>query len=121
ARKLYAFRRTFSIEVNFPYTFRRSNIEPAQNHADTFEVSLKFASFAFEKHHILPTYGVSFNLPTGNRTGIGSNHITTVEPFVGLGYKRKNLELIGIASVGFPVHKRTSDDEGKEFGFGFAA
>jgi len=54
-------------------------------------------------------------------TGIGSDHIVTVEPFAGLGYKRRNLELIGITSFGFPTNTRAGDDEGKEFAFGFAS
>ena len=45
----------------------------------------------------------------------------TVEPFAGLGYKRRNLELIGITSFGFPTNTRAGDDEGKEFAFGFAS
>ena len=117
----YAFRRTFSIEVNLPYTFRPSNTEPNQSHLETVEVSFKFASFAFKEHHVLPTYGLSFELPIGNRSGIGSNHTLNIEPFAGLGYKRNKLELIGIASVGFPVNKRPGEDEGTEFGFGAAA
>ena len=117
----YAFKRTFSIEINLPYTFRRSDVQPYQSHLDTIEVSFKFASFALKEHHILPTYGLSFELPTGNRSGIGSNHVLNIEPFAGVGYKRKKLELIGIGSVGFPVNKRTGEEEGTEFGFGAAA
>jgi hypothetical protein len=117
----YAFRRSFSIEVNAPYTFNQPESAPGQSHLDTVEVSFKFASFAFDEKHILPTYGLSFNLPTGNDSGIGSNHIVEIEPFAGLGYKHKKIQLVGIVSVGLATNKRAGDEEGTEFGFGLAS
>ncbi len=114
----YAFRRSFSVEINAPYTVRRPQGVPSENHLDTVEVSLKFASFAFDEHGLLPTYGVSFNLPTGSdRKAIGSGHVLGVEPYAGLGYQHKRIELISFASVGLPANRRAGDEEGTEFGY----
>src|ERR1051325_4061097 len=41
----YAFRPTFSIEANVPYTFRNVEGEPRVSHSDSIEVALKFANF----------------------------------------------------------------------------
>jgi hypothetical protein len=116
----YAFNRAFSIEVNVPYDFRRIEFEPHQNHLDTMEVSIKAASYAFEKQKILPVYGVSFNLPTGSKTGIGSDHIVEIEPYAGLGVMRGKFEFIGFGSVGVPVNKHDGEDEGTEVGYEFS-
>lgn len=114
----HAFRRSFSIEVNVPYTFRRPSGEPRESNLENVEVSLKFASFAFAERHLLPVYGVSFNLPTGNsRKGIGSGHIFEVEPYVGLGYQQKKFEVVGFTSFGIPANRREEDEEGAEFGY----
>jgi hypothetical protein len=118
----YAFRRSFSIELNVPYTLRRSHDEPGVSHLENVEVSLKLANFAFAKRKLLPVYGISFNLPTGSgRKAIGSGHILEVEPYVGLGYMRGKLELVGFSSLGVPVNKRAEDEEGAEFGYEFSS
>src|SRR5258708_10926697 len=49
----YAFRPTFSIEINVPYTFRHVEGEPRVNHADSMDVALKIANFALKDHHVL--------------------------------------------------------------------
>ncbi|MFL6228948.1 MAG: transporter [Pyrinomonadaceae bacterium] len=114
----YAFRRSFSIEINAPYTFRRPEAEPHENHPGNVEVSLKFASFAFDEQKLLPVYGVSFHLPTGDAgKGIGSGHVLGVEPYVGLGYQRKKIELIAFTSLGLAANRRAGDEDGAEFGY----
>lgn len=108
----YAFRPTFSIELNVPYTFRRVAGEPKTSHPDNIEVSLKFANFALKEHHVLLDYGVSFGLPAGSDTkGIGSSHIFEVEPYFGLGFKRDKLQVIAFSSVSAPFNKHLGDEE----------
>ena len=87
----YAFRPEFSIEVNVPYNFRRRQGMPTVGHPDNMEVSFKFANFHFAEHGLLPTYGLSFNLPTGSDTALGTTHVVGIEPFAGLGYMHKRL------------------------------
>ena len=114
----YAFRPTFSIEANVPYTFRHIAGEPRTSHTDSIEVSLKFANFHFKERHILLVYGVSFELPTGSdNKEIGSSHIFDVEPYFGFGVKREKLEVIGFSSLSIPTNKKVSDDEATSLGY----
>src|SRR6185437_2541666 len=114
----YAFRPTFSIETNVPYTFRNVEGEPRVSHSDSMEVALKFANFHFKEHHVLLVYGVSFELPTGSDTKeIGSSHIFDIEPYFGFGVKRKKVEVVAFSSVGFAVNKRVTDDEATSLGY----
>jgi len=114
----YAFRPTFSIETNVPYTFRNVEGEPRTSHTDSIEVALKFANFHFKEHHVLLVYGVSFELPTGSdEKEIGSSHIFGVEPYFGVGVKRPKLEVIGFSSVSVPTNKKPADDEATALGY----
>src|SRR5205814_4677669 len=89
----YAFSRSFSIEMNIPYTKHRSDDGQHASHIDNIEVSFKFANFALKERKVLLGYGLNLELPSGNdRISIGSNHIVTIEPFFALGYKRDRLE-----------------------------
>jgi hypothetical protein len=117
----YAFRRDFSIEIDAPYTFRRSEITGSVNHADTLSVAVKLANFVFEKQHVLLDYGVEFGLPTGSdQKEIGSGHLVEIEPYFGAGLKKKKFELVGFSSVGFLAHKNAADEEGNEFNYRFS-
>lgn len=117
----YAFRPDFSIEIDVPYTFRNSDGLPSVNHPDNIGVALKFANFAFKKHHLLLDYGVEFGLPTGSDTkGIGSGHIVEIEPYFGAGIKHKKFEVIGFSSVGFSANKRAGETEANDFNYRFS-
>ena len=117
----YAFRPSFSIEINVPYTFRKVEGGPATSHADSMDVALKFANFVLKERHILLVYGVEFGLPTGSDSkGIGSNHIIDVAPYFGAGLKKKKVEVIGFSSVSVPVHKRTVDEDATTLGYQLA-
>jgi hypothetical protein len=114
----YAFRPTFSIEANVPYTFREVAGDPRVSHTDSIEVALKIANFHFKERHTLLVYGISFELPTGSdRKEIGSRHIVEVEPYFGVGLKREKLEVVGFTSVSLPANKRTGDEEATAFGY----
>jgi hypothetical protein len=116
----YAFARSFSVAVTAPYVFRRTEGFTHENHFDNVEISLKAASFAFAEKKILPVYGISFGLPTGNDSGIGSNHVVEIEPFAGLGVMKGNFEFIGFGSFGFRANRHAADEEGNEFGYHFS-
>jgi hypothetical protein len=108
----YAFRPTFSIELNVPYTFRNVAGELETSHSDNIEVSLKFANFALREHHVLVDYGVSFDLPAGSDSkGIGSSHIVEVEPYFGFGVMRDKFQVIAFSAVSIPTNKHLGDDE----------
>ena len=114
----YAFRPTFSIEINVPYTFRHVEGDPRVNHADSMDVALKFANPVFKEHHVLLVYGVEFALPTGSDSkAIGTSHIVDVSPFFGAGLKREKLEVIGFSSVSVPANKRTGDEDATTLGY----
>jgi len=114
----YAFRPTFSIETNVPYTFRNVDGEPRVSHTDSIEVALKFANFHFKEKHVLLVYGVSFELPTGSdRKEIGSSHLFEIQPYFGIGIKRKKVEVIGFSSVSIPTNKKPLDEDATTLGY----
>jgi hypothetical protein len=117
----YAFNHNVSVAVTVPYVFRRPETSPSSSHLDNIEISLKTVTFRAATRGFLPVYGISFGLPTGNDSGTGSDHVVEVEPFAGLGYKHKRLELIGFGKFGFKTNRRATDEEGHEFGYNFSS
>lgn len=120
----YAFHKNVSIAVTVPYTFRRPETSPpnvSASHLDNIEISLKVVTYRAAERGFLPVYGISFGLPSGNDAGIGSDHVVEVEPFAGLGFKHKRLELIGFGKFGFQTNRRLTDEEGHEFGYNFSS
>lgn len=114
----YAFRASFSVELNVPYAFRKVEGEPGTSHADSMDVAVKFANFAFEEHHVLLVYGLEFGLPTGSDSrGIGSSHIIEVAPYFGAGLKKEKVEVVGFSSVSVPTNKRTGDEDATTLGY----
>jgi hypothetical protein len=114
----YAFRPTFSVEVNLPYTFRNEETQPRASHTDSMDVALKFANPVFKEHHVLLVYGVEFGLPTGSDSrGIGSSHIFEVAPFFGAGLKREKVEVVAFSSISVPINKRFGDDDATTLGY----
>ena len=108
----YAFKPTFSIETNVPYTFRNVDGQPRVSHTDNIEVALKFANFHFKERHVLLDYGVSFGIPIGSDAKeIGSSHIFEIEPYFGMGLKQERFEVIAFLSVSVPTNKRPTDDD----------
>lgn len=128
----YAFAPAFSIEVGTtPYVHNHvdtGGVVPLVNAAlppslrahlatplagqaeDAFsdlDVAFKFANFAFADHGVLLGYGATLGIPM--RTGEQPVHaITSVEPFLDVGYQRGIWELSGFARFGIP----TGSDEG---------
>ena len=114
----YAFRPTFSVEINLPYTFRHAEGDPGVNHADSMDMALKFANPVFKEHHILLVYGVEFGLPTGSDSkGIGSSHIIDVAPYFGAGFKKDKVEVVAFSSIGFPANKKLGDEDATTLGY----
>ena len=114
----YAFRPTFSVEVNVPYTFRNVETQPTTSHTDSMDVALKFANPVFKEHHILLDYGVEFGLPTGSdNKAIGSSHIFEVAPYFGAGLKREKVEVVAFSSVRVPTNKRIGDEDATTLGY----
>ena len=66
--------------------------------------------------------GLSTALPTGSDSkAIGSAHIVELEPFLDAGYKRKALELVGLASVSSTFHRRAGEEVESTLTFDFSA
>lgn len=114
----YAFKPSFSVEINLPYTFRRIAGDPTVSHTDSMDVAIKLTSSVFQEHHALLVYGVEFGLPTGSDTkAIGSSHIVEVAPYFGAGLKREKVEVVGFSSVSFATNKRLGDEEATSLGY----
>ncbi len=121
----YAFAPAFSIEVGAsPYTHAdpaaakvfpvartappiRAHLAPgeagtAEDAFSDFDVALKFANFAFAEHGVLLGYGATLGFPL--RTGDEPVHaITSVEPFLNVGYQKAGWELEGFARFAIPT------------------
>ena len=113
----YAFKPSFSVEVNLPYTFRKVEGEPTVSHAESMDVAIKLTSSAFKEDHVLLVYGVEFGLPTGSEKEIGSSHLVEMAPYFGAGLKKEKLEVVGFSSVGFVMNRRTNDEEATRLGY----
>lgn len=110
----YAFSRNFSIEAALPIISRSVNGQ-STTATGSGEIAAKFASFAAAKKGFLIGGGIAFGLPTGDdEKGIGSGHIVEVEPFATLGFMRKALELVSIASFGTAVNRDEGEEEEQE-------
>jgi hypothetical protein len=118
----YAFKPSFSIEVNLPYTIRRAEGQPSVGHPDSMDVAVKLTNSVFKEHHVLLVYGVELGLPTGSDTkGIGSSHLVEVAPYFGAGLKRDKLEVVGFSSVSLVAHKRTKNQRSLAISFRFCS
>jgi hypothetical protein len=114
----YAFKSSFSVEINLPYTFRKVEGEPTVSHTASMDVAVKLTNSVFKEHHVLLVYGIELGLPTGSdHKGVGSNHIVELAPYFGAGLKRKKLEIVGFSSVSFPTNKRTGDEDTTTLGY----
>ena len=99
----YAFLPQLSIEVDVPYTIL--NNEETVSRLDNVSVGFKYANFSLSHSGLLLGGGVEVGLPTGSdKTGIGSNTVWVVEPFVDFGYQKNNLEIVGFGNFGLPVN-----------------
>ncbi|MEJ2184360.1 MAG: hypothetical protein P8Z36_00305 [Gemmatimonadota bacterium] len=85
----YAFRRTFSIEVELPYDLEESAV-------GNLDVNLKLANYAFEESSVLIGYGAGFGLPTA--AGVADNSLE-LSPFVDAGFQRAGWEFTGWAQL----------------------
>ena len=114
----YAFNRNISIELDLPYTFIDPEEGSNEDHINTIEIGLKLATYIFEQYGLLLGGGIEFGIPTGDdQKGVGSDHILEIEPFLSMGYKYNNFELVSFVSLGFPVNQDDGEDESDEFGY----
>jgi len=114
----YAFSRNISIEIDAPYTFINPDEGTGVDHFNNIEVGLKLATYIFEQYGLLLGGGIEFGIPTGDdQKGIGSDHILEIEPFLSMGYKYQNFEIVSFVSLGFPVNQDDGEDESDEFGY----
>jgi len=107
----YALLRSFSLELQVPYTFLNPDEGGSTSRLDNLELIGKYASYAFAEHGLLLGGGLVLNLPTGNEDkGIGSSHVVVIEPFLDFGYRANRFELIGFTNFGFPVNEGHEDE-----------
>lgn len=104
----YAFAPAFSIELGFtPYTYtsRTPSALPGATGRESFselDIDLKFANFAFAEHGVLLGYGAGLAVPL--RTGGEPvKALTSVEPFLNLGYQKAGWEVETFARFGIPT------------------
>jgi len=114
----YAFNKSFSVEVNIPYSFRDSEEDSITDNTGNVEIAFKYANYTFEEKGLLLGGGLEFGLPTGN-TGkeIGSSHVLEIAPFLNFGYRHDPFELVGFVKFGFPINENTDDETDLELGW----
>ena len=117
----YAFHRSFSIEVVVPYGFVSPDDGLSKSHLGSAEVALKFANLAFEDSGVLLGYGLEVGIPTGDSsTGIGNGHIWELEPFLNIGLKRGDIELVAFTRFGIPTNQRSDEEVETEIAYDFS-
>lgn len=114
----YAPTRWFSFEVATPVELLNPDQGRYTSGVGSTEFAFKFASFHFEESGIVLAAGSEFALPTGNDDkDIGSNNEVEIEPFVTLGWKHGDFELVSVFSYGMPVKRNAGDPFVPAFGF----
>ncbi|MCI0691960.1 hypothetical protein L0337_08130 [candidate division KSB1 bacterium] len=114
----YAFHQAFSIEVNIPYVFQGPDGGSHESNLGNLELALKFANLAFAENGLLLGSGIEFGIPTGNdMKGIGSDHIVEIEPFLNLGYRLKQLEVVAFTTFGIPTNLKNGDEAATGLGY----
>jgi len=117
----YALHRGFSIEVTAPYAIVNPDVGSTESDLGNVEVALKFANFNFEEQGVLLGYGVEFGLPTGSASsGIGSDHIWEISPYLNIGYQRGRVELVGWSIFQIPTHQNPTEEVETEFRYDFS-
>lgn len=117
----YAFHRSFSIEVGVPYGFLSPDEGSSESSMGSAEVSFKFANFAFEDRGVLLGYGLEVGIPTGDTSkGIGNGHIWEIEPFLNIGIKTGNVELVAWSRFGIPTNQRSDEEIETEIAYDFS-
>lgn len=118
----YAFYRVFSVEVDVPYTWLDPEQGSSRSNLDNVQVGLKFANFAFEERGLLLGYGIEFGFPTGDSgEGIGSGHIFEIEPFLDVGYKWRDIEVVAFTEFGIPTNQEEGEEVETELGYNVSA
>ena len=75
------------------------------------EVAVKFADYRFGGSGVVLGAGLEAELPTGDdEAGTGDDRQVGLEPYVGFGYRRDQLEVIGLLRFGVPVNERAEDE-----------
>ena len=105
----YAFTPSVSIEANLPVTSRRESGTSA-NSVGSGEIALKLASYAAADRGLLFGGGLALGVPTGSdRKAIGSGHIVEIEPYVDIGYKKGEAELVSFLAFSTTTHRRAGE------------
>lgn len=117
----YAFDRNIGVEISVPYTWR--DPEHANDgdtrHLDNVGFALKYADDSFAGNGVIWGGGIELDLPAGDdKKEIGSDHETEVAPFLDIGWRRGDAQLIGFLEFGFP---HNSDHADFEIGWDVAA
>ena len=117
----YPFHRSFSVEVGVPYGFSSPDEGSSESNLGSAEVALKFANFAFENSGVLLGYGLEVGIPTGDSSkGIGDGHIWELEPFLNIGVKTGNVELVAWSRFGIPTNQRDDEEIETEIAYDFS-
>jgi hypothetical protein len=78
------------------------------------ELAAKLASYEFADHGFIPAVGVAVSFPTGrDESGVGSDHVIELEPYVRFGLIRGPLDIVGTLNLGIPLNQ-TSDERDEE-------
>ncbi len=117
----YAFTNSVSVALTAPYEFRTEPAADRANGLGNLELSLKFASLRYGERGALLGGGFSAELPTGSdEKQIGSSHLFELEPFLDVGYKREQLEIVGFARLSSTVNRRPGEDSERSLAFDFS-
>jgi hypothetical protein len=105
----YAFMPSVSLEAVLPYVVLDAADADTVGRVADAAVAVKWATYGFINHRVLPAVGVEVILPTGNE----------VEPFVRIGYWAGPFEFIGSFAVGIPINQTDDEDDEEDFAIAY--
>lgn len=109
-----------SVELTVPYTFQNPDAGRSYRNLDGMEIALKLANYRFAESGVVLGAGLEIELPTGeDRKDIGSNNEINLEPYIAVGVKSGNFEVISTLNVGIPANQSTGDRDAVDLEIGF--
>lgn len=108
----YALTRSVSVEIDVPYVIVDRTNGPDEDHFGDVEIGLKLASFVYEQHGVVVGGGLELGLPTGDDgRDIGSDRVLTIEPFIDMGCRHEDTEIVAVLAFGIPTNEPTDEKD----------
>ncbi len=115
----YTLLKSLSVGAKLPFMVAGTEGRPSGFDTQEAEFSLTFATSALQRRDFLLGFGVEFDLHIGDDGhGHGRRRSAKVEPFLDMGYRWRDLEVVAVTMLGIPTGK--SEEGGIDTDFGYS-